>query len=720
MNCLSPSGSHGDGILSRAETAFLRRAMVPVAGLRSSTAMRGVSRLLEPAELALKRHDYDTPMTRCRVLHALMAGAKRFGTIPQSWSALQWAEVIRRFGGEKKLALLVVAVRGYGVSLEQGLGLLYPDVHRVWLARHLYGRAVVDTECKWVRDKLNGIGYSLHVRERIVNLCIAELLLWYDLPSLNAVTDKTLADFRPSAGSSKGLRRVTTALIQFGILRHHPRRSASTSDWERHIRLGVAEEWLRWCERWQQFSVRSPRSRRRDLSCLMTAGRWLMRCHPAITSPAGWNIDLALEYVQYISEKCAGEDAPTTGPVAHISTPLSAGTRAGLLTTIRVFFTDLQHLEWIPRRFNCERGFALPRQIARALHVRPRPIDDGYWLKLRAAALALMPEDLPNGGRAAGFPYPFELTRAVAATWTFSGCRANEIERLELGCVSLEQVPAQVNTGTGVVEPAFVQHMLRVPVNKTRGEFVKPIDEPMARAIAAWEAVRPHQAKTVDPTTGQLTDYLFCYRGRRVGRDFLNNTVIPILLCRAGLPPDDSRGKITSHRGRATLATKLYNNSSGLTSLEIMAWLGHARLSSSQHYVEITPTHLIASFHRSAKLTENIRSVSVLVDRHPGPGEPVFRYDLGHGWCTNDAYASCAHRMACAKCAFYEPAESFRKALETQGDRYIRMLQELTLTEDERAATTGDAEAVNRLLRRLAEEATPIPARRAPHSPEQS
>ena len=98
----------------------------------------------------------------------------------------------------------------------------------------------------------------------------------------------------------------------------------------------------------------------------------------------------------------------------------------------------------------------------------------------------------------------------------------------------------------------------------------------------------------------------------------------------------------------------------------------------------------------------------------------MFRYDLGHGWCTNDAYASCAHRMACAKCAFYEPAESFRKALETQGDRYIRMLQELTLTEDERAATTGDAEAVNRLLKRLAEEATPIPARRAPHSPEQS
>jgi hypothetical protein len=97
----------------------------------------------------------------------------------------------------------------------------------------------------------------------------------------------------------------------------------------------------------------------------------------------------------------------------------------------------------------------------------------------------------------------------------------------------------------------------------------------------------------------------------------------------------------------------------------------------------------------------------VLVDRY-AEGTPVFRYDIGHGWCTNDAYASCAHRMACAKCMFYEPAESFGKALAAQSDRYVHMLQELILTDDERAAVTGDEEAIRKLLVRLAAE--PVPA----------
>ena len=74
--------------------------------------------------------------------------------------------------------------------------------------------------------------------------------------------------------------------------------------------------------------------------------------------------------------------------------------------------------------------------------------------------------------------------------------------------------------------------------------------------------------------------------------------------------------------------------------------------------------------------------------------------------------------MACAKCAFYEPAESFRQALETQKGRYIHMLQEFTLTEDEHEATTGDAEAVSRLLERLAAAPTPTPVRRLPQSPD--
>ena len=139
-----------------------------------------------------------------------------------------------------------------------------------------------------------------------------------------------------------------------------------------------------------------------------------------------------------------------------------------------------------------------------------------------------------------------------------------------------------------------------------------------------------------------------------------------------------------------------------------MNWLGHTHFSSTQYYLALTPVRLMTAFHRSAKLTENLRCVSVLVDSHPKPGDPVFRYDLGHGWCTNPAYAACAHRMACARCDFYEPAANFAETLSRQGERYVRMLQQLDLTDDERAATTGDAEAVSHLLSRLADQPAPI------------
>jgi hypothetical protein len=187
----------------------------------------------------------------------------------------------------------------------------------------------------------------------------------------------------------------------------------------------------------------------------------------------------------------------------------------------------------------------------------------------------------------------------------------------------------------------------------------------------------------------------------------LNTVVIPILLRKAGLPEADSRGAITSHRARATLATKLYNGASGLGPLEVMGWLGHTHFSSTQHYLELTPVRLMTAFHKGAKLTESLRMVGVVVDSRPGPGDPVFRYDLGHGWCTNPAYAACAHRMACARCDFYEPAEGFAATLERQAARYVRMLQQLDLTEDERAATTGDQEAVEQLRKRLDHEPTP-------------
>ena len=722
MTALAATPGRASADLAVDERELLRQALIPVAGLRNRAVMTALSDLLSPARVALERHDFPWRATLNDVLHALMRGALHLGTVPQSWTVAEWIMVRRLFGKQKKLALTVAAVRGYGAPLAHGADNLYRDCHRIGLAQRLYGRKIVDEECRRVRDELIRIGYSPDRRERIANQCVAELMLGHDAPSLNVITDQSLTKFAeesPCIGSRTALRRVSIALAELGIVRQRLADPKPVQHADRPKRLGVSPEWISWSERWRDASPKSQSCRHSSFSELMTVGRWLARNHPDITSPADWTMDLALEYVRYVDRKCVGDDMVVPRRLPGAGQPLSPGSKVGLLSTVRTLFHDIQDWGWIDCRFNPRRGFAVPRQVRRALHFKPRPIDDGYWLKLRTAALSLQPEDMPPPGRTKTYPYPFELAQAVAAVWTFSGCRVDEVVRLEVGCVYVEKVPEQTDPATGEVIVAFNQHMLRVPVNKTRGEFVKPVEEPMGHAVTAWELVRPPQGKLLDRTAGRLTDHLFCYRAQRIGKTFVNDVIIPMLLRKAGLPACDTRGYITSHRARATLATKLYNNTSGMTALEVMSWLGHAKLSSSQHYIELTPTRLMTSFHRSAKLTENLRCVSVLVDRRPEPGQPVFRYDLGHGWCTNDAYAACAHRMACARCIFYEPAETFADALVQQSDRYVRMLQELRLTEDERAATTGDAEAVKNLLAQLVDKspAGPMPNPKAVQIP---
>jgi hypothetical protein len=70
-------------------------------------------------------------------------------------------------------------------------------------------------------------------------------------------------------------------------------------------------------------------------------------------------------------------------------------------------------------------------------------------------------------------------------------------------------------------------------VNKTQTSFTKPVDRLVGEAILAWEQERPVQLAALDPKTGEL---LFFYRGQRVGNTYLNQSVIPMLCRKAGIP----------------------------------------------------------------------------------------------------------------------------------------------------------------------------------------
>ena len=217
-------------------------------------------------------------------------------------------------------------------------------------------------------------------------------------------------------------------------------------------------------------------------------------------------------------------------------------------------------------------------------------------------------------------------------------------------------------------------------------------DPILGHAVKAWEEIRPGQPAALDAKTSEMVHYLFSYRGQQIGTTYLNETIIPLLCRKAGVPEHDARGRITSHRARSTLATQLYNAKEGMSLFELMEWLGHRSPSATQHYAKITPTKLAKAYADADYFKRNVRTIEVLIDRTAvlsgaaAQGKPWQYYDLGHGLCTYNFFEQCPHRMACAKCSFYLPKEATATLLEEGKVNLHRMRQEIKLTDDERIA----------------------------------
>jgi integrase len=139
-----------------------------------------------------------------------------------------------------------------------------------------------------------------------------------------------------------------------------------------------------------------------------------------------------------------------------------------------------------------------------------------------------------------------------------------------------------------------------VPANKTSAAFTKPVDPFVGQLIEAWQLVRPGQPLLIDRKTGQRREHLFCYRGQRVGGSYLNNQLIPALCRKAGIGETDSRGALTSHRARATIATQLLNAREPLTVADLQQWLGHKHPSSTRHYANSQELHQTGEFSQVA------------------------------------------------------------------------------------------------------------------------
>jgi len=540
---------------------------------------------------------------------------------------------------------------------------------------------------------------------------VCEALLLNRSTDLRDLSGDLLVEMRHGANDLKRAccLQIARALAELGYLAEvipDGRREAAP----RAETQGIAPAWVEAVTKWDATSTLARSTRNQARVALLEAGRWLASQHPEVTEPSQWTSDLAIRYVAAVDRAKVGEYATRRAKAPRHGLTLSARSKAGYLGIMRTFFKDCQEWGWIPRRFDPSRVFATPRSIKALIGPSPRTIRDETWARLMWAGLNLVTDDLHPTGVSSIY-YPIELVHALAAVWLFSGLRSDEIMRLRVDCVRWQSKAASTSTSTEHGRRESVC-LLDVPVNKTGTAFTKPVDAVLGTTIEAWERVRPVQPPFPDRKTGEIAHFLFCYRARLLPREYLNDSLIPMLCRKAGVPVTDARGPITSHRARATIASQLFNSKSPMTLFELQAWLGHRSPTSTQSYVALTPTRLIDAYANAGYLGRNIRAIEVLVDRDAlrstaTAGQPWRYYDLGHSFCTYEFFDQCPHRMACARCDFCLPKNSSQAHLVEARASIIHMLQEVPLTDAERAAVDGDLAAVGRLLVMLKDQPTP-------------
>lgn len=674
-----------------------------------------LSRLLLPLrDTLIKIHAARAPYNSS--LHDITLEMQRTRKTYWAWSADEWSEVIcrtegefrQRFGASGNCRQYVMALAwllcGFGRLEYCGI------IHQYRLCLKVFGRQATDDAVRWLDKIMQAMGYvPLDGRNNGVRnaMCMAMLIQRESAPDkLKIEVLKHISTVGPAylREASATLSRILASKGVFAEGFEHrvtqrrrpPREYIAVAD--------VPAEWLSWCERWRATSVLRPSSVMSGWYVLLKCGRWLAECHPGCVSPPNWTRETAMAWVAAVCSMKVGEWAkPGSMYRDRLGKMMMPAARSRILGQMQTFFRDLQEWGWIPVRFSPERIFTAPRSLKAQIGPDPRPVAEDIWCKLLYAGINLQEADLPRSGAHPYF-YPLEMVRALAVLWLFGGLRRDEILRMRCGCIRW-QMSAEDN-GQRVC-------LLDVPVSKTYAAFTKPVDPIIGEHIGRWEQIRNSHPLKEDPKTGESVHFLFLHRGKRINGRYINNSLIPLLCRKAGVPDNDARGRITSHRARATIASQLYNAREPMDIFELQKWLGHASPESTRHYVDITPTKLAGSLENAGYFERNRRMVSVLIDQEviamgqAQEGKPWRYYDLGHGLCSYDFFEQCPHRMACAKCSFYLPKTSSEAQYLESHKNLIQMMQEIPLTDDEQAAVESDAAAISGLINKLKGVATP-------------
>ncbi|MDU7840217.1 MAG: tyrosine-type recombinase/integrase [Pantoea sp.] len=666
-------------------------------GHRRSAALNqpgSLSLLLMPLQDIAFRSGVGGRLTRIIIL-VVLAETYRTGKPCWLWPKEKWISLLQQHeAGRPLLAAFAFHLGPFSSPFSlphQGAPSLY--------ARAIFGQDIFCQELSRLTEVLISLGYKSQNQKNALSAILGVLMLMNNNPQLESFTIDLLwqAQNYHDRGIARTAGRISHALAAMGIIKK-PVRMRNYKKWHEKPTQGIAVEWVRWSRKWRDTSVLRPRSRENQYSFILRCGLWLAREYPDIREPADWTMETCASFIAAVGRMKVDElslgtergvrQSPRSGQ------PLLPNSRSGFVYAIRRFMIDYENWGWGRLKFSPARHLSTPDTPLFRQGVNPRVIDDPVWLKLVWASLNLRHENLLSD-----IHYPLSMLQAMAVIWTHAGLRQNELMRLTAGCLTLQA--DDIRREDGSIIPAGTLCYLSVPAGKTSKAFVKPVSAVVKKYVDIWLSERPQeQAALTDERTGEKVRFLFQFRGKPVGRDVINRTVIPVLCARAGMPVEDSRGPITSHRGRASAVTALASVPQGMSLYELMQWSGHSTPQSTMHYIRIRPTQLAASFVKADRVAHMI---SVLIEHDPEAVSltgPATYYDLGDSFCTNPFWSSCPHRMACIGCDFNLPKESARGLLLESKASVKRYMEEVPLTEDEKAVIEGDLDKLATALKK--------------------
>ncbi|MER7720711.1 tyrosine-type recombinase/integrase [Streptomyces flaveolus] len=677
-------------------------------------AAADLARLIIPIDKVTSAWDPQKARSaRLRLLKEVHQQQKPYWT----WDEETWAEAAAEAGAFR----FHVAALGHQLGGHHRLHGTAGITSLARLADLVFGPQAIQPAVDAIAETLTAWRNSTHLLPWQVRNATIDVLLSNNSPHLEDLGEPLLEDlmehYRSTGATSRrrGLFKISRVLADKGIISSPLRTNQDKAGPESAALATVPPPWRDAALRWMRLVTHEPGTKRSMLSAILVAGRWAAEKHPEAVAPEHWTRDIAAEYIADTMTATVGQWAGHSRNRSRFGQPLSPAGKANRIDSIRGFFNDLIEWEWIKPRFDPRQVLSMPLSLRALMGPNPRIIDDATWAKLMAAGLTLNSEDLKPYGtpraRSAGWQatyYPIEMVRAMVGVWLFAGCRMDELRRLDLDCITWDE---GTDERTGETYPICLLH---IPQNKTSRPFAKPVDPLVGELIDAWKLVRSPQPDLADRKTGLPRQHLFCHRGQLVGNAYLNDNIIPALCQKAGIPAEDSRGALTSHRARSTIATQLLNARDPLTLGDLQQWLGHKHPASTRYYAKILQRTLTAAYRKADYFARNIRTIEGLIDRDSiltgaaASGEQPWKYyDLGDGYCSYDFFAKCPHRMACARCPFYVPKESTKGQLLAVKDGINKMLEQVDLTDEEREALEGDRDAVTALAQRLADVPTP-------------